>query len=343
MQGSGDTSSEGTLPIDHGFAMEPAWRAVLTDLGVDEKALLRRADLPADLFSEEGRRISVDAHFRFWTALEAVAQDPLLPLTLSRLMTRGQFSAPLFAATCAANLTDAFERLRTYKRLIAPMRLSVETTATDTWVSCRWIDEKVVPPTLWVGTELTAFLAIVRWATRHHVVPTRVISAIPLTPAGPYLDFFGVTLEVGAHNAVCFSAEDARRPFLTENASMWALFEPELRRRLDHLDQSSTVKAQVQAALMEALPGGDVSRASVARRLAMSERSLSRRLKEEGTRFRVLLAATRESLARRYLGQTALRPAEIAFLLGYDDTNSFYRAFKGWTGATPERVRAGVS
>ena len=65
-----------------------------------------------------------------------------------------------------------------------------------------------------------------------------------------------------------------------------------------------------------------------------------RYLRADGTSFQALLASTRESLARHYLCQSQLPAAEISFLLGYEDLNSFYRAFNTWTGSTPETVRA---
>jgi len=71
----------------------------------------------------------------------------------------------------------------------------------------------------------------------------------------------------------------------------------------------------------------------------MSKRTLQRRLEAEGASFRALLNASRENLARHYLRNTTLSGGEIAFLLGFEDPNSFYRAFQGWTGQTPEGVR----
>lgn len=54
---------------------------------------------------------------------------------------------------------------------------------------------------------------------------------------------------------------------------------------------------------------------------------------------RVILADLREQLAHHYLTQSSLSLTEIAFLLGYDNTNSFHRAFNQWTGRTPSGVR----
>ena len=71
----------------------------------------------------------------------------------------------------------------------------------------------------------------------------------------------------------------------------------------------------------------------------MSTRTLHRRLTADGTTFQAVLDQTREDLARHYLANPMLSPPEISFLLGYEETSSFYRAFHNWTGETPDRVR----
>ena len=82
---------------------------------------------------------------------------------------------------------------------------------------------------------------------------------------------------------------------------------------------------------------------AVARELAMSTRTLQRRLKDEGTTFQDILGDTRESLARHYLSASDMPTSEISFLLGYDDPRSFYRAFNTWTGTTPQALRAATA
>ena len=73
----------------------------------------------------------------------------------------------------------------------------------------------------------------------------------------------------------------------------------------------------------------------------MSTRTLQRRLKGERATFQAtILDSTHESLARHYLSRSELSAGEISFLLGYDDPRSFYRAFRTWTGQTPQLVRA---
>ena len=77
----------------------------------------------------------------------------------------------------------------------------------------------------------------------------------------------------------------------------------------------------------------------MARKLALSKRTLQRRLHRENTTFQEILNSTREDLARHYLARTSLSGAEISYLLGFEDPNSFFRAFHTWTGQTTEQVR----
>jgi AraC-like DNA-binding protein len=94
-------------------------------------------------------------------------------------------------------------------------------------------------------------------------------------------------------------------------------------------------KADVRAALAIELRGGDPSAERVAASLAMHPKTLTRRLRTEGTTFRRLLAEVRLQLAERYLRQPSLSVEEVAYLLGYSEGSSFHRAFRRWTGHAP--------
>lgn len=87
------------------------------------------------------------------------------------------------------------------------------------------------------------------------------------------------------------------------------------------------------------LAQGRVSLLELCDELGMSSRTLQHALKEEGQSYSELLAESRRDLALRYLRTSNLRNEEIAYLLGYSDPNSFYRAFVRWTGTTPSDVR----
>ena len=72
----------------------------------------------------------------------------------------------------------------------------------------------------------------------------------------------------------------------------------------------------------------------------MSERTLQRRITDEGATFRALLVEARQELGRRLLSDAAIGIDEVAYLLGYQDTSSFYRSFREWEGMTPNHWRS---
>jgi AraC-like DNA-binding protein len=120
---------------------------------------------------------------------------------------------------------------------------------------------------------------------------------------------------------------------------MWSFFEPGLRKRLHELDRQATMRDRVYSTLLEALPAGDLSMAAICKKLGVSTRTLQRRLNDEGCSFQQTLDQVRTSLAQHYLQSSSMTGAEISFLLGFEDPNSFVRAFQGWTGTTPQSAR----
>ncbi|HJU40993.1 MAG TPA: AraC family transcriptional regulator ligand-binding domain-containing protein [Tahibacter sp.] len=325
-----------TFPVDAG------WRPLLKDLGIRADRVLRRAGLPEELFARPHPGLTTAEYFRLWESLEAEADDPLLPLRLVETIRAESFIPPIFAALCSANMVQAAQRLATYKRLIAPMSLDVGVGRDGALsLSPHWLDAQVQVPFVVMATELAFLLQLARLATREAVAAVRV--TLPQLPAraqaGAYATFFGVAVQRGDAASLALSAADANRPFLTANDAMWQAFEPNLRQRLGELDATASTAQRVRSALLELLPGGESGIDAVAGRLSMSRRTLQRRLGQEGGNYRALVNGVREDLARHYLTKTALSAGEIGYLLGFEDANSFFRAFNDWTGTTPDAVR----
>ena len=132
---------------------------------------------------------------------------------------------------------------------------------------------------------------------------------------------------------------DLSLPFISYDEGMWSYFEPELTKRLAELDNDESTSARVRSVLSELLPGGQSSIEDVAERLGLSRRTLQRKLSEENTTFQKQLNSTRETLAIHYLRNTEMTTNDIAFLLGYQEINSFLRAFTVWTGKTVSDYR----
>lgn len=321
------------------YAVNPGWRLLLKDLGINSANVLKRAGIPEDIFGREKATLSSEEYFRLWRGIEEESADPALPLRIGSVISTETFTPEIFAALCSRDLNTALSRISRYKRLIGPMALHVDVGDSTTTIKLEWLDTSVEPPVSLVATELVFFVQLARTATRERLYPLEVVAPHPPEPKDAYAEYFGVTVRQGPRPMVSFNAEDASRPFLTANEKMWQFFEPDLRKRLSELDKSATTAVRVQAALLELLPGGQASIDSVSKKLGTSSRTLQRRLNQEGKSFQGLLNSTREDLAKHYLKNSDVSGAEISFLLGFDDPNSFFRAFHTWAGETPGQVR----
>ena len=105
------------------------------------------------------------------------------------------------------------------------------------------------------------------------------------------------------------------------------------------VDEAHNLENKVRSALTELLPGGTGTVDDVAMKLGFSKRTLQRKLTEENTSFQKQLNGTREILAKHYIRNTDMSSDEIAFLLGYQEINSFLRAFHLWTGMSVSDFR----
>lgn len=341
-----NTAKRSTRAAALDYAVWPGWRVLMQDAGLATAPVLRRAQLPGDLFARQNVRLDPDSFFKLWNAIDAEAAsldaDLPAPLRIARVMSSDWFDPELFAALCSANLADALERIATYVRLIAPMSIKVERGPVQTTISIAFLGDGQPPPAVFLAFKMVFFLQLGRLATRSAIQPLRVGWPAALAAgreASTYAAFFGVPVNASPVATLVLSTADAERPFLTENHKMWRFFEPSLRQRLADLDRTAGMAERVRGTLLETLPAGEASMRAVCRRLGVSSRTLQRRLRDEGTTFQQTLDTLRDSLARHYLRNTALSGAEISFLLGFEDANSFARAFQAWTGKTPQAVR----
>jgi AraC-like DNA-binding protein len=316
-----------------------SWKLLILDMGYAPADVLSLARLPGDLFTRPGASLSPAQYFDLWRGLELAAGSDELALKLAQVMSVEAFDPALFACLCSPDLNTALQRLAHYKRLIGPLNMEVDICSDSTQVTLSCYGHTgPIPRSLGVS-ELVFFTQLARLATRERIEP--LVASVPDLPVdvAAYKAYLGCALGVSDQIQITFSAQDAHRPFLTDNMAMWAAFEPALNSRLSELDAQASLRERVRAVLLETLPAGISTIDAVAQRLAVSKRSLQRQLAEESVGFQELLSEVRHELARHYLSRTDISAGEISWLLGFQESNSFIRAFRGWTGITPAAYR----
>jgi AraC-like DNA-binding protein len=309
----------------------------LIELGVSPAAVLVAADLPSRLF-ELGPRLPVAQYFALWRGIMQVSADANVGLRLAERV-RADHTEPLFLAILSArNLAAAIDIIASYKRMLSPETLASSRVDDELALSFTWSPDFGEPPEALVDAELAFVVEVARRCTREIGLAPRRLSLrrARLSPTSQHADFFRCPVVLGAHaDGLVFDAQDAHRPFYSNNPQLLEALAPFLAARTPAPSRID----EVRAVIGERLRGQRPTLGTVARELAMSARSLQRLLGEHDTSFRDLLDDVRSQHARGYLRSTTFSDPEIAYLLGFEDPNSFYRAFRAWNGLTPSQFR----
>ncbi|OYW46958.1 MAG: AraC family transcriptional regulator [Sphingomonadales bacterium 32-68-7] len=317
------------------------WNAVKA-IGIPATALLRQARLPVALH-QTGQAITTAQYFALMRALETLSGDPAVGLKIVSSADTAVHPPSTVAAFYARDLRDGLERLARFKRLCTPETLEVTEGLDGGRRSCTvamtWLHAREAEPPVSVDATFATLMELARRGTGTDVRPLRVDLARPGLRSAAHESYFAAPVRLGApRNLLVLDAADLDRPFPGHNPELLAMLTPALGTALEDM-QTRSLSEQVVLELKRSLPSGRPEVSELARRMGLSERTLQRRITEEGHSFRELLVEARRELGHRLLSDEAVALDEIAFLLGYQDATSFHRAFREWEGVTPGRWR----
>ena len=325
----------------HKYTLEVFWQLTLEVFELSEQDVLRHAKLPPDLFQQQSPMVTGDEIYRIAIAIDELkANDLTHLLRYMQTVTLDTTSPVTFACMYSQDLNAAANRIAKYKPIVGPARIEVKKTTENTVITIGQAAGYSPLPRFLVLFNLLTLVKVARTATRKHVIPVSITVTEDISAIEQYEAYFGVPVLKGDSNRILFSAEDAQRPFLSPNPAMWSIFEPELEKRMADITTTDETSTRVRACLNEMLPTGQASIDDVAARLSISSRTLQRHLRDERTNFQQILSQLRQEKAKHYLHKTDYSTRQIAFLLGYEETRSFFRAFRAWTGDTPEAFRS---
>ncbi|CDM67644.1 transcriptional regulator, AraC family [Clostridium bornimense] len=313
------------------FIMDGRYGSLLSAVGLPLREILIKSELPQDLFSRKNIRLSQKEYFRLMENIGESISNEETPIKIATSENIETFSPAIFAAFCSKNAQICIERLAQYKKLIGPMVFIIMKNENSITVKITTEDPVDKIPSFLEITEITFLINLIRKATKEKIIPLRITLQNSINNM-ELERYWGCKPEKSCKSTLTLSLSDSLKPFVSENKIMWDYFEPELKRRLSELQTDDSFGARVRSALVELLPMGCSSIEEVSLKLAVSKRTLQRKLTEEKTTFQKQLNHTRELLAKNYIKNTNMTSDDIAFLLGYKDLNSFLRAFQVWCG-----------
>jgi AraC-like DNA-binding protein len=312
----------------------------LEELGYSPRVVLREAGLPLTLFNHEKIQVTTEELFALYRAIGNTCSDPAIGLKLGSEERIERYDPIAIAALYTRTFRDALQRMARYKQLTCPEEIRLIEQGNEFMIQFVWLHAKETEPAILMDVCFAWIVGVGRRGTGREMSPIRVELDRPALHRGIYEGHFRCPVKFASgRNALFFSRSDVDRPFITYNADLLSMIAPQLEAELMDRRDRQSVGDQVKVILKRLLAGQRPVMLKVARELNMSPRSLQRRLAENGATFQKLLEAARRELAHHYLLQSSLELNETAYLLGYENSNSFVRAFHNWEGTSPGKWR----
>jgi AraC-like DNA-binding protein len=315
--------------------------SVLEAEGRDVKPLLRKAGLSAAVVGDPDARMSHAAVRVFCEEAVKATGDDNFGLHIAEQVRPAVFDALGYVFRTSRTLGDGLQRLARYHRFVDDL-LTLRVETRDTLAR---IGFENLPPSDAARPisefMLTTLLRAARSETgRPGLDPVAVeFSFDEPADTAEHRRLFRSRLYFGnATNGLFVRRADLDLPFHRAEPELCEVLERRVRDVIARLPDVDSVIARARAVVLDELDGGKPTAANIGRRLAMSERSLHRRLSEEGTTLRDLLHGLRRELSERYIRE-GVSISETAFLLGYSEPSAFHRSFRRWTGRTPASYR----
>ena len=312
----------------------------LEELGFPPEAVLRQAGLPMGLLREEKILVSTEEFFALYRGIAEANDDPGFGLKLGTEGRVERYDPIKLAGLAARSFRDAVERLSRYKQLTCPEEIRIVKRGNESAVQFVWLLAHEEEPPFLVDACFAWIIGIGRRGIGRPLNPKRVEFERPPAHREMYEAYFHCPVKFNANqNALIFGKADMELPFVTHNAELLAMIAPQLDAELTEQLGHKTFGEQAKGILKRLLAGQRPGIHDLARELHLSTRTLQRRFTKQGLSFQLLLEEARRELARHYLLHSSLELNETAYLLGYEDANSFFRAFHQWEGTSPGQWR----
>ncbi|WP_237050493.1 AraC family transcriptional regulator [Microvirga ossetica] len=311
--------------------------------GLDPGPLLCKAGLSLAQLQDRDARLEAASQIAFLNLVADALSDEVLGFHLAETVELREADLLYFVLASSATLGEALARAERYSTLTNEGVLLQRREESD--LRLRYSNVGVARHTdrhqveFWART----LVRICQTLTGTSIKPIRVTFAHPRCGASGELDaFFGCEVAFASeHDDVVFARGASQLRLVHADPYLNQVMIRSCDQVLSHKARlASSIRVRVENALAPLLPHGTARAGEVARALGMSERTLARRLAEEGVTFLAVLDDMRKELALHYLADASLSISRIAWLLGYQEVSGFTHAFRRWTGQAPTQIRA---
>ncbi len=318
--------------------------------GVDPMPIFEQADIDPAMVINADRRIPMAKMQVLWRLIGEHTGDEAFGLHAAEELQPATLHGLGLAVLASSTIYDVLQRLVRFSRLLHT-GLELTLTERDEYVDLEMgvtedfqgdAEPVVIQPQAEdFGTGIIVVLCRLTLGEYFSPIELQCRRPEPENP-DPFLSMLGCRIRFGSEcNRISFVKSDINEQLASANPELARVNDEQTETYLATFTKVSASRAVV-GKIVEHLPDGPPSQKAIAEAMHVSNRTLQRKLKEEGTSFIDLLQDARLSLARKYLAQPQRSIVEIAYLLGFSEPSTFSRAFKRWTGQAPADYRASV-
>jgi AraC-like DNA-binding protein len=312
--------------------------------GVRKELFLDEVGFDATLLGDPDNRIPYSSIIAMYEQAARVTGDDCFGLHIGERVNPRMFDIIGYIVMNSPTLGEAIRRAERYHSIWnagASLNLAIEgelARLAHQYVECNPDSYRQdCESTLAMVVNFGRLVTGVDWAPRtvnfRHPSPTDISEHLRIFRAPVY---FGCR-----QNELVFDRDVLDLPVIKADPDLFLVLDRHAKDMLTKLRiHGDVLGSRVRSLLDEALRGGDAGLETIAKQMGMSARTLQRRLKEEGTSYQDLLDEMRRELSLQYLRESSMAICEVAYLLGFSEPSAFHRAFRRWTGTTPNAFRA---
>ncbi|WP_444885294.1 AraC family transcriptional regulator [Microbulbifer sp. PSTR4-B] len=309
--------------------------------------ILRFAEIDPKCIEDANQRIPLDNMKKLWEFAEAISGDDCIGLQVTKYVKHTNLHALSYAHLSSSSIRESLLRSARFSEVVTTaMRINIHDEKKQVIVSWKKVDDFIYEPSIHA---IDAFMALLIKSIGKICpdVHQHLISINLQRPRPSVLKYhqrmYRCPINFSANTCeIRFKQEFVDRKLSSGNNELVSINEQALISYLERLRKSDIV-SMTNRVLIDLMPSGDFSQEAVARELAISCRSLHRKLKEKNSGYQIILDKIRKYQAVQYLKQLELPITLIAYKLGFCDTSSFSRSFKKWTGQSPREFRNNCS
>ena len=315
---------------------------VAVDCGMDRASVLAEIGLEPEALANRDNRLPLATVLRLWEILHRQFPERALALDWVRSWKPTDLGVIGYIVAQVNTVGEAMEAVARYGQLIDES----QSTRLRREAPTSRVEYELAPAVLATEhaaeTIMVSLVHFLRGIVGQSFAPIAVRLPHRASARSPVLErYFGCpVLHEAGEISTEFPTDLLDRPVPGADPALAAYLKAQADALAGRLAARNVVSQECARHIAERLGRGEPSQTDVARQMGMSERTLQRRLAAEGTGFNELLEGARRTMAMSYLADRKLAAYEVSFLLGYAEPATFFRAFKRWTGKTPQQYRA---